>query len=233
MTMTIAKEPRCQTCGDTGWKTNPDANRGRGSVERCRDCFEHRRGFAPGVPELEQHIRLDSWGRGERKRTKDNADALQHAEFFVQGVHPGLYLHGGVGSGKTTLACAILNDLHLAGTSVRFVRVTELLKQLVQGETGDQVYDRMVNVPVLCLDDVGAQKGSDYARQMLLVIYESRTDKGHRTIWTSNLDLDELVIFMGEDERLASRIAGHAKIVRVDGEDYRLRALKQQQRISR
>lgn len=219
----LAKGPDCPTCDDTGWKSMQADERHRtGYVVRCPDCWERRRGSAPGVPDEEAKITLDSWNTGERRTTKDNELALQQARFFVNDVHPGLFIHGGVGSGKTSLACAILNELHRAGKGVRFVRVTELLKQLVQDDTGDQVYQRMIDVPVLCLDDIGAQKGSDYARQTLLVIYDARTDRGHRTIWTSNLDLDELVAFMGDDMRLASRIAGNAKVVQLDGTDYRL-----------
>lgn len=213
--------PTCPTCQDTGWK-HVDGEGRHAPVVRCPGCWERRRGSAPGVPDEEAAITLDSWQTGERRLTSDNQAALQQARFFVDDVHPGLFIHGGVGSGKTSLACAILNELHRAGRSVRFVRVTELLKQLVQSEDGDEVYQRMIDVPVLCLDDIGSQKGSDYARQMLLVIYDARTDRGHRTIWTSNLDLDELVVFMGEDMRLSSRIAGNAKVVSLNGVDYRL-----------
>lgn len=218
----------CGTCDGTGWQIVPDGGRGR--AKRCEECWERRRGFAPGVPDEEKEISLDSWGKGERELTEANRPAIQQGKFFVQDVHPGLYLHGDVGSGKTALACAILNDLHRAGQWVRFVRVTELLKQLVQSDTGDAVYQQTVNVPVLCLDDIGAQRGSsDYARQQLVVLYDARTDRGHRTIWTSNLDLDGLVEFMGEDKRLASRIAGNCKVVALDGVDYRLRKARRQQ----
>jgi len=57
-------------------------------------------------------------------------------------------------------------------------------------------------------------------------VFDARTDRGHRTIWTSNLNLDELVAFFGEDKRLASRIAGNAKIVELNGPDYRLKKAK-------
>lgn len=214
-----AEPDRCKTCDGTGWAYVP----GGRAVQRCPDCLEQRLGFAPGVPADERETTLDAWERGEREVTDANRPAIRQARFFVQGVHPGLYLHGGVGTGKTALACAVLNEIHKAGkVGVRFVRVTELLKQLVQADSGDQVYATLVDVPVLCLDDIGAQRGTDYASQTIQQVFDARTDRGHRTIWTSNLNLDELAEHQGNDERLASRIAGTCKVVNLEGKDYRL-----------
>jgi DNA replication protein DnaC len=211
-----AKGSDCLICQDTGWKP---VDKG---VVRCPDCWERRRGFAPGVPDAEAKTSLDTYGTGDYQVTEANKAAIQHARFFVDDVHPSLYLYGGIGSGKTALACAILNDLHRKGRQVKFVRVTDLLKQLVQPDTGDQLYGKLIDVPVLCLDDIGAQKAGAYAWQTILAISDGRGDRNKRTIWTSNLSLDGLAEFFG-DERLASRIAGVAKVVQLDGIDYRLR----------
>ena len=75
---------------------------------------------------------------------------------------------------------------------------------------------------VLVLDDVGANQGTDYARRMLQTIFDARLDAGHRTIWTSNLTLDEMAEFLGDD-RLTSRIAGNCRVVRLQGDDWRLK----------
>lgn len=180
------------------------------------------------MPVEEQNAGLDAWGQ-QYQLTDDNKEAIRHARFFVEGVHPGLYVWGGVGTGKTALACATLNELHRKGNRVRFVQVSDLLKQLVQQGTGDEVCERAIEVPVLCLDDLGAQKASDYARQMLLLIADGRHHRGHRTIWTSNLSLDQLQEFL-DDQRLASRLAGTAQIVQMDGEDYRLKKARARKR---
>lgn len=213
----------CKSCNGTGWEY---VGEGRAAaVRRCQACVEQRRGFAPGVPKEEQETGLASWGK-QYQKTSDNADALEQAGYFLSGVHPGLYIYGGVGTGKTALACGILNDLHRSGVRVRFIQVSELLKQVVQPETGDQVYERLLDVEALCLDDLGAQKASDYARQMLLMVCDGRYSKGHRTIWTSNLDLDSLAEFFN-DERLASRLVGNTRTVLLDGVDYRLKRARE------
>jgi DNA replication protein DnaC len=220
-------DPTCEACDSSGWETVKDA----AGVRRARKCeacdyWERRRGYAPGVPDDAKDAGLAVYGEG-LNLTDQNRDAITQAKHFLAGVHPGLYIHGDVGSGKTLLACAILNDLHRQGQRVRFMRTQELLNKLMPGsDLVDVLFDQVVAVPTLVLDDVGASQGTDFARRMLLSIYEGRQDRSHRTVWTSNLDLDELTEFLAEDKRLASRIAGTSKIVRLDGIDYRLKAAK-------
>lgn len=208
----------CDVCSDSGWA--PKA----GGVVRCKgeagvSCpyLENQRGTAPGVPVDEAKATLENY-----TRTADNGEAIKHAEYFLDGTHRGLYLHGGVGTGKTRLACSILNMLWARQVSVRFKRCPELLIQLQPGhEDTDQVWQRMVDVPVLVLDDVGANQGTDFARRQLQALFDARLDRGHRTIWTSNLALDDLAEFLADD-RLPSRIMGQCRVVELTGKDWRL-----------
>jgi DNA replication protein DnaC len=174
---------------------------------------------APGVPEAEQGATLENY-----EANGYNADAIRHAALFVSGVHQGIYLHGPVGTGKTRLACSILNDLWKTGQRVRFLRVPELMVRLTpsmsNGDETDTLIADLISVPVLALDDVGANSGSDFSRRSIQVITDARADRGNRTIWTSNLSLDDLGAFL-EDERLPSRIAGACRIVSLTGPDQR------------
>lgn len=208
----------CDVCSDTGWAPKPTG------VTRCKgeagvSCawVENKRGLAPGVPVDEGKATLENY-----TRTAENGEAIKHAEYFLDGTHKGLYLHGGVGTGKTRLACSIVNQLWARGVSVRFKRCPELLIQLQPGhDDTDQVWERMVDVPVLVLDDVGANQGTDFARRQLQAIFDARLDRGHRTIWTSNLDLDDLATFLADD-RLPSRIMGQCRVIELTGKDWRL-----------
>lgn len=217
-------DPCPNGCQGTGWETYV-ADDGIRRARRCSQCdyWPSRRGFAPGVPEDQKAITLASYGQAGLEKPAALDGPLKQAEYFLQGMHPGLFLHGPVGCGKTTLAVAVLNTLHQRGVRVRFWRVPELLLKLQPGaEDQDQLLDKVATVPVLVLDDVGANAGTDFSRRMLQTIFDARQDKGHRTIWTSNLDLDELGKFLGDD-RLPSRIAGAAKLVEMTGPDYRLK----------
>ena len=210
----------CESCDGSGWVYVDEQNPGAG-VRRCQVCLSRIRGQAPGIPQEEHGSRLDNY-----VSTTHNKAAIEQARFWLAGVHPDLYLFGGVGTGKTKLAATLLNERWAAGESVEFIRVPRLLSALLPGaDDVNQRIDQIAKVPVVCLDDVGASQASDFARRMLLVIYEARMDAGHRTIWTSNLSLDELGAFFGDD-RLSSRIVGHAKVVPMNGPDFRLRKVR-------
>lgn len=207
----------CQECDGTGWQQV------EGGVVKCRVCLSRTRGQAPGIPLEEHGAMLDGF-----QVTRDNGEAVRHAKLFLDGVHPDIYFTGSVGTGKTTLACRLLNELWAKGQRVEFFRVPKLLVSLLPGADDlDGIIERIVAVPVICLDDVGASQASDFARRMLQVIYDARGDKGTRTIWTSNLDMRELATFNAGDDRLTSRIAGRAKVVELAGPDWRLKKAKQ------
>ena len=77
------------------------------------------------------------------------------------------------------------------------------------------------NTPLLILDDLGAEKTTDWALQSLYIIINKRLSEELQTIITSNLSLDELRDKIGD--RIASRIAGMCKIVKLTGRDRRLK----------
>lgn len=210
----------CSTCEGTGWERVPGKDR---TVRHCESCdyWDRRRGVAPGVPEPERGATLENY-----EPNGHNLAAIQHAGLFVQGVHQGLFIHGPVGTGKTRLACSIVNDIWKAKLSrVRFMRVPELMTRLQPSHSTESEADTLIadltEVPVLVLDDVGANAGTDFSRRMLQILVDARADRSHRTIWTSNLDPEELGTFLG-DERLPSRIVGSCRIVELDGPDQRL-----------
>lgn len=207
----------CERCGDTGWE--PVEADGIRRVRRCgcRSLPSH-----PETVPLEfRSARLENY-----VSKPANARAFKLAQGFASSERD-FYGYGPVGTGKTRLACSLLNEHYQDARSGLFIRVPMLLVRLTRELVGDtereeaSLFDQCCSVSLLVLDDVGGEKGSDYTRRTLLTIYDERGDRGLRTIWTSNLDLAQLSKFF-EDDRLSSRIAGRSDVVRMDGDDWRV-----------
>lgn len=208
---------KCVDCMDTGFRPSSDPQR----LERC-DCSIKAR-TVKGLPVEYVDATMDNFTNNEDRRT-----AIDSAYRFLRNETNDLYIRGSVGVGKTRLMASALNRI-VERHSAAFVRVPELLDRMrlagfnsSSSAEDESEYLRLYQrVDVLGLDDVGADKGSDYGRRTLLTLYEHRMDQGKKTIWTSNLDLSQLEEFFG-DERLSSRIAGNGDVVNINGQDMRL-----------
>lgn len=151
----------------------------------------------------------------------------------------GLFLTGPRGTGKTHLAVAIMRQICMleATRSVVtrqymrsmpiFISVPDLLLEIRDSyrdgaeETERHVIERYSNIPTLILDDLGAEKTTEWALQTLFVIIDRRYRNVLRTIITSNLSLEELSGKIGD--RIASRIAEMCDVKIIKGEDRRLK----------
>ena len=107
----------------------------------------------------------------------------------------GLYLYGNFGCGKTFLVSALLNELaYQKQVRCEIVYFPELLRILKDDwnlyEEKIKLYE---NVDILCIDDIGAEKVSDWGRDEVLgTILQTRMNKNRTTFFTSNLSLEEL-----------------------------------------
>ena len=148
----------------------------------------------------------------------------------------GLYLYGSVGAGKTIYAASVLMELkrisYLSENSKyiegQFIKVTKLLEDLRAsfntdnaGETSQTIIDQCINVDVLILDDIGSQKITDWVRNTLYLIIDSRYENLKTTIFTSNGSLNELAD-QYEDNRIPSRIEEMCRIKHFTNKDYRI-----------
>ncbi len=137
----------------------------------------------------------------------------------------GLYFCGDVGTGKTHLAVAVMNEL-IARKRVPalFVTVPELLDNLRgayndPGRDIDEWMDSVKNAEMLLLDDLGAERASEWVRERIFVIVNHRYREELPTIFTSNIGPRDLTAQLGE--RTASRIISMCSWISLEGEDYR------------
>lgn len=105
----------------------------------------------------------------------------------------GLLLYGTVGTGKTYAACEVANALIDEGYPVlvtNFARLTNTIQGMFEGK---QTYiDSLNRFELLVIDDLGAERKSEFMQEMVFNIIDSRYRSGLPLIVTTNLTIDEI-----------------------------------------
>lgn len=136
-----------------------------------------------------------------------------------------LFLYGPPGTGKTHLAVALLMDAGKMEYDT-FTTVANLLLELRESFRKDAEKSEMsiirhfTRANLIILDDLGAEKTSEFALQSLYIIIDKRYSECQSTIITSNLTLEEIAEKIGD--RIASRIAGMCRVIELKGRDRRI-----------
>jgi len=147
----------------------------------------------------------------------------------------GFYFWGPAGSGKTLLACITLQELMLKyGLEGKFVDISRQFFQRLKNTydtTGDNeenagdVLDELIRVPFLVIDDFGVQRNTEWESEMLYNLVDSRYEREHITIITSNVHIKDFSsVAYG---RIHSRIKEMCSIIHVDLPDYRELSMKE------
>jgi DNA replication protein DnaC len=137
----------------------------------------------------------------------------------------GLWFYGSVGTGKTTLAMLVSRAALDAGRSVAIYSLPRLLAEIrATFETDSEgsyvdFLDRLAAVDLLHVDDVGAERTSDWVLEQLYAIVNARYEDERSVIITTNLERDELVDQIRE--RTVSRLEEMCTLVPLYGEDAR------------
>ncbi len=103
----------------------------------------------------------------------------------------GLLLWGDVGAGKTFAAHCICNALIDREEPVS-VFATSLSRVLNSGFDKTEVIERIRRTPLVVFDDLGAERGSEYALETVFTLVDERYRAKKPLIVTSNVTLDEM-----------------------------------------
>ena len=199
----------CPACGDLGW-LRAGARPGEpefGRLVRCPTCAEpeRRRWLAQncGLEGTALALRLDDWMGGrwteteeaERQRLiQQRREAWKALRGAVDG-RVGLWTFwGDFGAGKTHALAVIVNECRERLGEAYYAPLATLLDHLraligARLETSDY-WRRLLDVPVLALDEVTRFNATDWAREKLFVLVDTRYRRraSHLTAFATNED---------------------------------------------
>ena len=127
------------------------------------------------------------------------------------------------GNGKTTLACLMANayiryrlkNEYNLTPIVYFIKSSKFLedyRQQFKESDGNfkHVLDLVENIPLLIIDDIGAEKPTDWVKERLLDLIDERYGNNRSTIFTSNCDINMIESNLGE--RISDRIREYERL---------------------
>jgi DNA replication protein DnaC len=185
--------------------------------------------------------RYEECSLGNYQPTNNNGSQLQAFNYAYRlvreysAVDRGLLFMGTCGVGKTHLSVAILHELmEKKGVSCLFYEFGSLLKEIqnsynpISKISELTVLSPVIEAEVLVLDELGATKPTDWVRDTMMHVINTRYNDRRLTIFTTNYldgrraERNEIL----EDRigvRLRSRLFEMCKTVQIEGEDYRRR----------
>lgn len=228
----------CPLCFGTGLEVVA----GKGA-RRCPCRTQHAQSnlvAAARIPRRYAHCSLQNFYnvKGNSFIWRAFGEAQRLIKDHYPGMDRGLLFMGPVGVGKTHLSVSILQGLMEKGVPCLFSEFGSLLKQIqdsynpVSKSSEMKVLAPVYQAEVLVLDELGASKPTDWVRDTMMQIINTRYNDKKLTVFTTNfLDTrrapgDELL----EDRigvRLRSRLYEMCKTVVIEGDDYRKKFDKQ------
>ena len=187
--------PPCKKCHD-------DKHDTAGEFQLCKFCWNEL---------LQAHKTIPPFYREKVKAGEGKIVEFEDERPFVT-------ILGKAGSGKTISAVRTTRLMCFTYfLEPTFINCAELMMEIratfrdKSDRTEENIIQDISRVPLLILDDLAAEKVSDYSVSTLYIILNRRGEQSKPTIITSNLTIKEIAEQMGD--RIANRLVRYGKVV--------------------
>ncbi len=188
----------CPRCGESGYMLVPSGGSTVAQPCACRHLDERLKLFNQiGIPPAIAKASFETF----KGWSPDHAKAKAVAEDFAKKLRKdaptkGFLLYGRPGAGKTHLLAATLRWLALEkGVPSRYVEFMLLLSDMKAGFSQNQshmdILKPLLFVPVLAIDELGKERGTEWERSMLDELISRRFNSGLATLFATNYFLEE------------------------------------------
>jgi len=247
-----ACQQACPRCGESGYVMVANGDSRVAQICSCRHLDQRIACFnAVGIPAAVAKASFDSFRPWSQQQARGKAACESFAR-QMRSDRPsrGVLLHGKPGCGKTHLLGATLRYLALEkGVSCRYVEFMLLLSDIRAGFSSSrghmEILGPLAGIPVLAIDELGKERGTEWERSMLDELISRRYNSGLTTLFATNYPRDPQPVpvqpgrmvatgtrdFQREAEvmsleervgqRIYSRLNEMCDFVAVEGPDYR------------
>src|SRR5512133_1587955 len=200
-----ARRCNCQTacprCGESGYMLVPSGGSTVAQPCACRHLDERLRIFNQiGIPPAIAKASFDTFKGWSPEHAQAKAVAEDVAKKFRKDAPTkGFLLYGRPGAGKTHLLAATLRWLALEkGIASRYVEFMLLLSDMKAGFSENrshmEILKPLLFVPVLGIDELGKERGTEWERSMLDELISRRFNSGLATLFATNYFLEPRVV---------------------------------------
>lgn len=222
-------------CDGSGWIIGEDEEARPCECRKRRIRRARVRGMQGTLPQRYRGVSFDRPPISNMAADAQTAAVVREVREFCENIDAeleqgkGIWLHGSAGTGKTSLAMLVSKTALEAGHSVAIYSMPRLLARIRRTYDADSseegylsFFDRLTSVDLLHLDDLGAEKRTDWVLEQLYAIVDRRYEEQRSIVVTTNMETDELKGQIGE--RTVSRLLQMCDIEKpVFGDDWRER----------
>ncbi len=230
----------CEDCNDTGYITNLHETSMCHCLKQKLFNLEYNKSNLSNLEkENFEHFSFDFYSNEvNEEKYHSKISPRKNMEFIYKLAHTfieefddtdkkNLLFTGNTGLGKSFLSSCIANELLKQGKTVLYQTAPVMLDTIMDYRFGKEnsskdIYDSLLNVDLLIIDDLGTECINNMKFSELFNIINTRllnSKKATKTIISTNLSLDNL--FATYDERIVSRLVGHYHICHFFGDDIR------------